>query len=134
VVRTLNGTGSNSDCINLGELRFFGSGSITALNGFQIPRDAHPSDPNQFSGFSTSVFSHQTVSRRHVFGAGTHLSTNRSVRWGMLFNNAEGFTSVNTGCGIGFSNLLSAGDWSDGNDGAVTRLNRTARVELYGRD
>ena len=103
----------------------------TALAGFQNSRDAAPSNPYRFSGFSNQIFSSQTGNYRHVFGGGTHISSNRNVRWGLIFNNEGDFASVDCIGGIGMSsNSYSAGDLYLYN---TPGLNRSMRFELFGR-
>lgn len=115
-----------------------GSSRTTALSGFQSSRDSHPANPYVFSGFSSSVFSSQTPAYRHVFGGGSHVGTTNSlVRWGFLMNEngANDFASCDIAGGIGLnwnnSVTYSAGDYFSccGTAG----LNRTMRVEMYGR-
>jgi hypothetical protein len=104
----------------------------TALAGFQNSRDAAPSIPFRFTGFSNQIFSHQGGAYRHVFGNGSHLGANRYVRWGMLYNNEGDFGSIDAFNGIGMSSPnYSAGDWFQccGSPG----LNRTMRFEMFGR-
>lgn len=111
-----------------------GSSRTTALSGFQNSRQATPSDPNLFNGYSTSVFSRQTIAARHIFGGGSILSANQYARWGMIFNDStvNDFSSVDNFCGIGVSSVnYSAGDVY--NCCGTAGLNRTMRVELYGR-
>lgn len=109
---------------------------ITALEGFQLSRDAHPSNPYLFNGFSTSVFSSQGGAFRHVIGGGGHASAYWKIRWGLMFNNEGDLASQDALCGIGlqagYSNTpYSAGDafYCCGTAG----INRSARVEIYGR-
>jgi hypothetical protein len=108
----------------------------TALNGFRISRDSHPSNPNVFNGYSSSLFSYQTGIFRHVMGGGVHLSAVWKVRWGLLFNNEADFLSPDAISGLGLeagygNTPYSAGDayWTAG----TSNLNRSARIELYGR-
>jgi hypothetical protein len=91
-------------------------------------------DPTTFAGFSGSIWSSQSPAKRHVFGGGSHISANRFVRWGFLWNEngQSDFTSIDANGGIGMSDWgWSAGD-SYGCCGTQA-LNRTMRVELYGR-
>lgn len=111
-----------------------GSNRTTALAGFQNPRDAHPSNPFVFNGFSSTLWSNQTGAYRHVFGGSSHMSGSQTIRWGLLFNNETDFNSIDVESGIGFGDSrvnYSAGDYyyTAGN----SNLNRSARVEMYGR-
>ena len=124
---------------------YYSSGTrATALTGFSATntRDS-PSypDPTAFPGFSTSIWSSQTPSKKHVFGGGTHLGAiNNVVRWGFVFNenNPGDFSSSDAagGIGLGISWGGSAPNYSGGDFygccGAVG-LNRSMRVEMYGR-
>lgn len=114
----------------------------TALAGFQISRDTHPSNPNVFNGFSTSIFSYQSPALRHIIGGGSHLNAgiNAKVRWGLVWNenSANDFGSIDAFGGIGMQTSVwwgtvgySAGD-AYGCCG-VAGINRSARLELYGR-
>lgn len=104
------------------------------------------SDPSSFSGFSSSIWSSQTPSRRHVFGGGAHVTAlgygtpNAKVRWGFIFNeNAlHDYTSSDASGGIGMNHVwgtttttYSSGDFY-GCCG-TTGLNRSMRMELYAR-
>ena len=121
---------AGGDSIQIGEMRFFANARTTALNGFQRTRDAHPSNPFLFNGFSSGIFNSQPGAFRHVFGGGSHvfgyLPPFRPARWGFLFNNEADFLTNDTGGGIGAGENYSAGSFNGG-------ISRTARVELYGR-
>jgi hypothetical protein len=107
---------------------------MTALTGFQISRDAHPSNPFLFNGYSSTLWSNQTGAYRHIFGNGIHLSANQYIRWGFLYNNEGDFNSIDACSGIGFYDgraLYSAGDYYA--CCGTVNLNRSARVEMYGR-
>ncbi len=114
----------------------------TALTGFSTSRDSpNSSDPTTFTGFSSSIWSTQTPSKRHIFGGGTHIGTvNSNFRWGFIFNeNAPGdFSSSDVGGGIGMSIPYGSGMNYSAGDAitccqSTTGLNRSMRVELYGR-
>ena len=110
-----------------------GLNRTTALAGFQNSRDAHPSNPYVFNGFSSGIFSSQGGAFRHVFGGGSHVfgytPPNKLSRWGLLFNNEGEFLSNDTGGGIGMD--YSAGDlWTCC---GTVGINRSARIEMYGR-
>ena len=117
---------------------YYSSGTrATVITGFSTAnsRDSPVnSDPTTFAGFSTSIWSSQTPAKRHIFGGGSHLSSNKQVRWGFLWNEngASDFASIDATGGIG----MSDGSYSSGDYfaccGAIG-LNRTMRVELYGR-
>jgi len=114
----------------------------TALTGFSVSRDSpiNP-DPTTFAGFSSSIWSTQNPSRRHIFGGGTHIGTvNSNFRWGFIFNeNAPGdFSSSDVGGGIGMYIPYGTNMNYSGGDAitccqTTTGLNRSMRVELYGR-
>ena len=118
-----------------------GTTKTTPLAGLQVSRDAPPSNPLTFSGFSSNIYSIQTPAQRHIFGGGTHLSANYQVRWGFIFNENGGndFTSIDVFSGIGMSHgpnrdpatAYSAGDafFCCG----TQALNRSMRFELFGR-
>ncbi len=118
-----------------------GSTRTTALAGFQNPREAHPSNPYVFNGFSTGAFSAQTPSFRHIIGGlpSTIASSNAYGRWAIIMNEnaANDFTSCDVHCGIGtyhlwsFDRGFSAGDFSG--CCSTVGINRTARIEMYGR-
>jgi hypothetical protein len=118
-----------------------GNSRTTALAGFQVSRDvlACPS-PDTFTGFSTSLWSYNTSSQRHVFGGGSHLSASLNTRWGFLWNNEanQDFTSCDLIGGIG----LNTGVWNSNysfSAGDVffccgtANVNRSMRLELWGR-
>lgn len=119
---------------------FYNSGAratmITGLAAANSRDSPTNPDPSTFAGFSTSIWSSQTPSKRHVFGGGGHIAggVNLNVRWGFLWNeNALGdFTSCDASGGIG----MSAGSYSGGDlyscCGSIG-LNRTMRYELYAR-
>lgn len=114
-----------------------GSNRTTALAGFQNSRDTHPSNPYVFNGFSTTLFSRQVGNYRHIIGGGSHLGLIAAhyTRWGLVFNNESNeWSSADTSCGIGLSpGSYSAGDSPTWAGIDSTGINRTARVELYGR-
>jgi len=134
-----NVLGKNGGSLNLQEGwcwkvdNWIGNYKTTALSGFQTSRDVIASpNPYWYPGWSSSIWSHQGAAYRHVFGGGSHLGANRAVRWGFLWNNEEGFTSIDAFGGIGMDNTnYSGGDWY-GCCGTVG-LNRSMRVEVYGR-
>jgi hypothetical protein len=114
----------------------------TPITGFSNSRDSPTSsDPTTFSGFTTSIWSTQTPSKRHIFGGGSHIGTvNSNFRWGFIFNeNAPGdFSSSDVGGGIGMSIPYGSGMNYSAGDAitccqSTTGLNRSMRVELYGR-
>jgi hypothetical protein len=114
-----------------------GSNRTTALAGFQNSRDAHPSNPYVFNGFGTSLFSHQTGSYRHILGGSTHTNawSSARVRWGLIFNNqvSNNFDSADVISGIGLGDVYSSGDTEIGTGTRTMVLNRSARIEMYGR-
>lgn len=131
-----------------------GGERITALAGFDIARDANPSDPYSFSGWNSRIWGSQEPSRRHVFGGHGHLATGWSghkndwgtVRWGFVFNENghNDFKSNDVWGGIGGGNryggnvhnwggsqYFSAGDYF----GCCGRpgINRRVAAFLFGR-
>ena len=118
---------------------YYGGARVTSIVGFSSnnSRDAtthflNTSDPTSFAGYSASIWSQQAGAKRHVFGGGTHLSASVNVRWGFLWNNENDFASVDVTGGIGMSyGSYSAGDYYGG--AGTSALNRTMRVEIYGR-
>ena len=114
-----------------------------ALDGFQLPRDANPSNPYSFAGFRAGTFSTQSPAYRHVFGGHSHIGNNNwgTVRWGFVWNEngVNDFNSGDAWNGIGVSRAFaafgntgkSAGD-NYGCCGSVG-LNREMKVRLYGR-
>ena len=122
---------------------YYASGTrATALTGFSNSRDSPVSpDPTTFSGFSTNIWSTQVPSKRHIFGGGSHLGTvNNNFRWGFIFNeNAlNDFSSSDVGGGIGMNITYGTGMNYSAGDAitccqSTTGLNRSMRVELFGR-
>ena len=118
---------------------YYGGARVTPIVGFSSSnsRDAtthflNTSDQTSFAGYSASIWSQQAGAKRHVMGGGTHLSANANVRWGMIWNNENDFATVDVTGGIGMSHgSYSAGDYYGGAGTSV--LNRSMRVELYGR-
>lgn len=111
-----------------------GQYKATGIDGFNRSRDAaNYGNPNNFPGYSTSLFSTQTGAQRHVIGGGTHIGSNVNVRWGVLTNNEGNFGSVDSYSGIGLSTVnYSAGDVYF-NASSTQGINRTMRFNLYGR-
>jgi hypothetical protein len=136
-----NVVGKNGGSLNLQEGwcwkvdNWIGNYKTTALSGFQTHRDVIASpNPYWYPGWSSSIWSHQGGAYRHVFGGGSHLGAGagKHVRWGFLWNNEGEFVSVDAMGGIGMdSTNYSGGDWY-GCCGTAG-LNRTMRVEVYGR-
>ncbi len=119
---------------------WYNSGAyIKAINGFNTSRDATPSDPLNFAGMKTGVFSTQSGAYKHVFGSGG-ITTWGTVRWGFVWNNEADFNSCDVWNGIGVSrNFNITGDPGKSAGDSIyccattTGYNRTMRVELYGR-
>ena len=113
---------------------------MTALTGLQLTRDAHPGNPSLFNGFG-GCFSQQSGNKWHGFNIyGTANNGGYQgpyVRWGFLFNNEFDYATVDTFSGIGMGNSTytpnSAGDFNNGGTWAPVGINRSARVEMYGR-
>jgi hypothetical protein len=118
---------------------YYGGARVTPIVGFSSSnsRDAtthflNTSEQTSFAGYSASIWSQQAGAKRHVFGGGTHLSSNANVRWGFIWNNENDFATVDVTSGLGMSHATySAGDYYGGAGTSV--LNRSTRVELYGR-
>lgn len=120
-----------------------GGGYVKALNGFNLPRDANPSNPYNFAGMKTGVFSIQSPAYRHVFGGHSHLGNNNwgTVKWGFVWNEngANDFNSCDAWNGIGVSRAFGAfgntGKSAGDNFGCCgsAGYNRAMRIELYGR-
>lgn len=118
---------------------YYGGARVTPIIGFSSSnsRDAtthflNTSDQTSFAGYSASIWSQEPGAKRHVFGGGSHLSSNVNVRWGFLWNNESDFASIDVTGGIGMSQTAySAGDYYGG--GGTQALNRSMRVEMYGR-
>ena len=113
---------------------------ITALAGFQVPRDATPANAFAYHGFDGSVWSYQgggNGARRHTLGGGMHVIPDGTVdyaRRGFFWNWESDFNSCEARSGIGMSDGYSAGDYVVANTTtAWIATNRSARVELYGR-
>ena len=119
---------------------WYNSGTkITALSGFQIPRDATPYIPYSFAGFNSTIWSTQTSAYKHVFGGINHLSSNIYVntRWGFTWNenSANDFSSCDVNGGIGLHGSSTAKSGGDNINccQTTTGYNRAMRYELYGR-
>lgn len=118
---------------------YYGGTRATPILGFSstTSRDAtthflNTSDQTSFAGYSSSIWSQQAGAKRHVFGGGSHLSSNTSIRWGFLWNNENDFATVDVTGGIGMSyGSYSAGDYYGG--AGTVSLNRSMRFEMYGR-
>jgi hypothetical protein len=124
---------------------YYGGGSrATAITGFSTAsaRDAQSyTDPLNFPGFSSAIWSYQNPDRRFVVGGVNHISSSWfQVRWGFLWNENGNFGSPDAFGGIGMTgvwgggganNTYSAGDYY-GCCGSAG-LNRTMRFEMYGR-
>jgi hypothetical protein len=108
---------------------------VTALTGFNSYANWGPSLSEPYWG--TPSFSYESGINQH----GTKLgdlggSTNGGARWGYRTNNEADWTSDDAGGGIGVRHATynySAGDWTSC-CAVVTGINRSARVEVYGRN
>jgi hypothetical protein len=118
------------------------NGRATGIIGFGAAgsRDVPGySNPLTYPGFNSAYWSQQPGAQRFVFGGGSHISSDALARWGFLFNNEGDFASVDASGGVGLqqgqywssSLAYSSGDWY-GCCGTAG-LNRSMRVELYGR-
>jgi len=123
---------------------WYNSGTkITALAGFQITRDAIPSNPYSFPGFNPTVWSTQSSAYRHVFGGVNYLTRSIlfNIRWGFIWNEngANDFTSCDVAGGVGlFNSNWTASPARSGGDflgccQSGTGYNRAMRYELFGR-
>lgn len=114
-----------------------GSTRTTALAGFQNSRDTHPANPFVFTGFSNTLFSYQGGNFRHIIGGGSHLgvAAAHNTRWGFVWNNENwewGSADASGGIGLSYNNWSAGDQWSwSGVD--VKNMNRSARIEMYGR-
>jgi hypothetical protein len=124
---------------------------VTALSGFNMARDANPSDPYAYCGYTTSIWGSQEPSRRHVFGGHAHLGPGwsgaendwGSVRWGFVFNENgyNDFKSNDVWGGIGGGNRyggnLGGGQYFSAGDyfGCCGRpgINRKISAFVFGR-
>jgi hypothetical protein len=124
---------------------WYNSGAyVKAIDGFNYPsRNATPSDPYNFAGFKSGVFSTQTVERRHIFGGHSFIGNNNwgTVKWGFVWNENDtgNFNSCDAWNGIGVSRAFGAfsntGKSAGDNFGCCGTVgyNRAMRIELYGR-
>jgi len=116
---------------------------IEPLAGFQIARNANPSNVYSFAGFRSGTFSTQAIENRHVFGGHSHIGNNNwgTVRWGFVWNEngAGDFNSCDAWSGIGVSRAFGAfgnsGKSAGDNYGCcgTAGLNRQMKMRLYGR-
>jgi hypothetical protein len=121
---------------------------MTALTGFQLTRLAGSgsivtqptglSNPNHYSGYGT-CFSGQSGAYVHgfnVLGTANSAWVGPYLRWGFMFNNEADLATSDVFSGIGMGNgnytPRSAGDYSNGS-WTQLGINRSARVEMYGR-
>ena len=113
------------------------SGSTVTLSGTDIDRTN--SDPrNEFDGFHSTYFSYQTRSdgTHYKFYGFNKNYSNRSVRWGLLWNNERTINTGDCASGIGLHSKwgnFSAGDKFTWNKVNSKGMNRSARVEIYVR-
>jgi hypothetical protein len=116
-----------------------GASAATALAGFQTSRTVNPQAPAEFNGFGP-MWSTQSPTAHHVIGGATHLSHagGGMARWGFVFSDTGDYSGQGSDCfcGIGLGTVqISAGDYNNGPGSWVINygLNRTARVEMFGR-
>jgi len=95
----------------------------------------------KFSGFNANIWTTQNGMAGHVMGGGSHLpsTSGASTAWGFIFNENPNWSSIDVFGGIGMSyswggynSSSSAGDFL-GCCQNTTGLNRTMRVQLFGR-
>lgn len=134
-ISTESGSIDNLNTWSWLENDFYNSGSrITLLSIFSGSTVTLSSDPiNEFDGFHSTYFSYQ---RGYKFYGFNKIYSNRSVRWGLLWNNES---TINTGDCVGGIGLdshwgnLSAGDRNHWGGTYSVGMNRDARVEIYVR-
>jgi hypothetical protein len=88
-----------------------------------------------YTGWNQNIWSTQSGIAAHIMGGGTHHPNKGAIyaRWGFLFNNEVDWLSSDVSGGIGLSfNSYSAGDYISCCQ-HTTGLNRTMRVQLFGR-
>lgn len=126
---------------------------VTGLTGFTTKARYSPVAPNPlpsdlggsgsgFSGFDKRIWSYDTGNKSHIFGGKGAFDNYGwlNVRWGFIFNNESDWYTPDVCGGIGLYGTwadnnatpsMSAGDFYVGY--GVSGLNRSMRVELYGR-
>ena len=116
---------------------FYNSGSrITLLSTFSGSTVTLSSDPiNEFDGFNSTYFTYQNGYKFYGFN---RIYSNRSVRWGLIWNNESTINTGDCAGGIGLHSKwsnYSAGDKRTWNRIPVNQrgINRSARVEIYVR-
>ncbi len=114
---------------------FYNSGSrITLLSTLSGSTVTLSSDPiNEFDGFNSTYFSYQNGYKFYGFN---RIFSNRSVRWGLLWNNESSINTGDVASGIGLDSRwgnYSAGDKVNWHKFRSEGMNRWARVEIYVR-
>lgn len=117
------------------ENNFYNSGSrITLLSIFSGSTVTISTDPrNEFDGFNSTYFSYQNGYKFYGFNKSY---SNRSVRWGLLWNNESTINTGDCASGIGLHSKwgnFSAGDKVTWHKHISRGMNRSARVEIYVR-
>ena len=117
------------------ENNFYNTGSrITLLSIFSGSTVTLSSDPiNEFDGFHSTYFSYQNGYKFYGFNRSY---SNRSVRWGLLWNNESTINTGDCASGIGLHSKwgnFSAGDKVTWHKHISRGMNRSARVEIYVR-
>jgi hypothetical protein len=114
---------------------WYSASRITFLDGIQTDKSRYI-NINNFSGFSSIIWSHEDPNSAFIIG-GTRIvkMANKNVRLGFVWSETDIFNSINTFNGIGMDNTTgySAGDWRSELAGGYAGLNRSMRVEIYGR-
>jgi len=120
-----------------------GASMATALAGFQSSRIITPQDPREFNGYSTAWSAQSTIQAHVINNGGLTLNNGTMlIRWGFVWNNEANYTSCDAFGGIGLGLVdspypyYSAGDFTTVPGNAAlsnTGINRSARVEMFGR-
>tara|TARA_B100000886_G_C20361450_1_gene465385 strand:- start:287 stop:1147 length:861 start_codon:yes stop_codon:yes gene_type:complete len=116
---------------------FYNNGSritlLSILSGSTVTLSADPI--NEFDGFNSTYFTYQNGYKFYGFN---RIYSNRSVRWGLIWNNESTINTGDCAGGIGLHSKwsnYSAGDKRTWNRIPVNQrgINRSARVEIYVR-
>ncbi len=105
--------------------------NVTALTGFNTY--ANWGSPTGQPYWNATYFSTQTGIMQHGTKLGDLGGSGNGARWGSRYNNEADWNSDDVSNGIGLKIGYSAGDYV-GCCAVGTGMNRTARVEVYGRN